>query len=310
MLKNKSANINNLLYILLITGIYLFFFIDGPTDYHNRIFLLLWNNGHILFFAVLSTLFHLKFRHYLRFSPFVLSFIIAISFGVIIELIQIKVSRKFDWNDVYLSFLGALLINSCYFVKRSTNASSLILLFIAISLIIEQQKTLFSAIKMEYLINSRLPTLAAFNSENDLNNWSGKSLSLLQTNSISTNKILKATLVANQKYTTLTLNNFYKNWEGYHSFKTSLYLEGIEVITLCIKITDMIHDTGNQAYGDRFDYCTLLTPKINNIIIPINKISTAAKSRYIDITNLSEVTFFAMNLTSNKIIYIRSIELK
>jgi hypothetical protein len=310
MLKNKSANKNNLLYILVITGIFLFFFIDGPTDYHNRVFLLFWNNGHIFFFASMSALFHLNFAHHLKFSPYALSFIIAITLGVVIELIQSRIGRNVDWNDVYLGFLGSVFINSYYFVKRKINPTSLVLLFIAIALILQQQKLLFSAIKMEYLIKSRLPTLAAFYSDDDLNNWSGDSLSIVKINRISINKILKATLIANQQYTTFTLNNFYKNWQNHHTFSASLYLEGSEDIQLCIKITDMIHDTGNQTYGDRYDYCILLKPKENNIIIPVETIKTSPISRYLDITNLSEITFFAMNLTSNKIIYVRNIELK
>ncbi|MBA6364646.1 hypothetical protein H4J42_12925, partial [Colwellia sp. BRX8-8] len=84
----------------------------------------------------MTTIFHSKFDNNFRFSPYILSFIIPIIFGVIIELIQSKIGRNVDWNDVYLGFLGALLINSCYFVKRKANATSLILLLIPIILII------------------------------------------------------------------------------------------------------------------------------------------------------------------------------
>ncbi|MFT5249884.1 MAG: hypothetical protein ACI93P_001618 [bacterium] len=310
MLTNKAANINNLIYFLLIIGIFLLFFVDGPTTYHNKVLLLFWNNGHILFFASLTTIFHLKFDNNFRFSPYILSFIIPIIFGVIIELIQSKIGRNVDWNDVYLGFLGALLINSCYFVKRKANATSLILLLIPIILIIGQQKSLFSAIKMEYLINARLPVLAAFDSDDDLNNWTGESLSILKIDQISSGKVLKATLIANQQYTNLTLNNFHKDWEGYHTLNISVYLEGNDNVKLCIKITDMINDIGNQTYDDRFNYCTLLTPKTNNIVIPVNDIRTSPELRYLDITNLSQITFFAMNLLSNKTVYIRAIELQ
>ncbi|WP_259368189.1 hypothetical protein [Colwellia sp. BRX8-4] len=160
------------------------------------------------------------------------------------------------------------------------------------------------------MINARLPVLAAFDSDDDLNNWTGESLSILKIDQISSGKVLKATLIANQQYTNLTLNNFHKDWEGYHTLNISVYLEGNDNVKLCIKITDMINDIGNQTYDDRFNYCTLLTPKTNNIVIPVNDIRTSPELRYLDITNLSQITFFAMNLLSNKTVYIRAIELQ
>jgi hypothetical protein len=310
MLTNKKIVNSNLFYNIVIVGSFLLFFIDGPTNYHNRVLLLFWDNGHILFFGSLTTLIHLNYEHDLKYTPYILSFMLAFLLGIIIELIQGEIGRNVDWKDVYLGFLGALLINTCYFAKRKVNTTSLLLLFIAICLILDQQKALFSAIRMEYLINARFPSLATFNSSDDLNSWSGESLTIIKIDRVSTNKILKATLIANQQYTTLTLNNFYKNWSGYHEFSTSLYLEGNDDVKICIRITDMIHDTGSQAYSDRFNYCTLLKPKGNNIIIPVEIIRTSPQSRYLDIKNLSEITFFSMNLSSNIIIYVSDIKLQ
>lgn len=309
--KIKKRQNKKLLFLYFFSfGLSLLFFIDGPTAYDNRIFVAFWNNGHIFFFSMCTAIVHLLAQRNPKFEPYSISLVIAATAGLLIEFIQCYIGREFDWNDVYLCLLGALIINAYYFFKKNkVNRIVIFSLIFTSGLIAQQQQNFYLAIKASYYQHKRLPALATFDINDDLSNWAGENLSVTKINSKYPNHALKATLTAGKKYSTLTLKHFYKNWIAFSTLNLSIYLDSTQDLEICIKITDMVHDTGIQLYGDRFDSCIILKPKSNQIALPIKKIENSPLRRKLDIRDLSEITIFAQKLLTDKTIYIERIVL-
>ncbi len=310
-----STNGNNkkqsYLLILLIVTIFILFFIDGPTTYSNRIYKLFWDNGHIIFFALVGWLIFNHTSHQPRSFTYLSTLLICLTLGCAIEAIQYNIERSANWQDVYRGILGGTFSSLMLHHKKNTTRSTLLIVAIALIsiLIIREQKQIFIAIKLELAINENFPILSKFDQPDAILNWSGNSLVLENFQAQTSRTALKAELRANEKYSNVTLEHFYHDWRGYNSLHVTLQPVDNEPLELCIRITDLVHDISEQGYSNRYNKCLHITKGLNNIIIPLQEIEQAPRQRKMLLNQVNKITFFSRHLTHNRYIYISSIYL-
>jgi len=311
MLIKNTVKLQKSILIVLIFLISILFFTDGPSPYSNRLYLLFWDNGHILFFALVSWLTFILNRNKPNYYTFILILFISLIGGLVIELIQFYIGRDANWQDVYRGILGGLLLNFTLNYRYSSikTTKTVIALITVILLITLEQKQLFIAVKLELEMRSNFPILSTFSKANDLMNWAGNSLTFDESYDNREGSALKAKLIARQEYSSLTLEHFSSDWRGYEALNIDIHLSNKTPLEICIRITDITHDTGNQLYSDRFNLCTNINQTLNTILIPLADIEHSPLNRLLDLSNVSNITIFSRNLPYDRYIYISSIYL-
>ena len=311
MSTNGSIPKQSYLLIISILAIFILFFIEGPTTYSNRIYKLFWDNGHIIFFALVGWFIFNYTSHKPRYFTYLSTLLICLTLGCVIEAIQYNIERSANWQDVYRGILGGTFSSLILHHKKSTTKSIPLIVAIAIIsiLIIREQKQLFIAIKLELAIYENFPILSKFDQPNDLLSWSGNSLVLANSQAQTSRSSLKAEFRAHEKYSNVTLEHFYHDWRGYQSLHITLQPADDKPIELCIRITDFVHDIGEQSYSDRYNKCINITKGLNNIIISLKEIEQAPLQRKMALNKVNKITFFSRQLTDNRYIYISSIYL-
>ncbi|MFT5249691.1 MAG: VanZ family protein [bacterium] len=311
MLINSKFKRQKILLVVLIFLISILFFTDGPSPYSNRLYLLLWDNGHICFFALVGWLTFRLTNNKTDLYTCILTFIISLILGFTIEVIQFYIGRNANWQDVYRGVLGGLFSNLALNYRYSSiNKTKIVAALIATVLLIAlEQKQLVIAIKLELDMKSNFPILSDFSTKKNLMNWTGNSLSIEKNNDIWEVDTLKAKLIANQKYSSLTLEHFSSNWRGYKTLNIDINLSDITPLEICIRITDITHDSSNQLYTNRYNACTNINQTLNTISIPLVKVEQAPLNRLLDLSNVSKITIFSRKLPYDRYIFISSIYL-
>jgi len=316
-----TLTLPSLLWLLVLSILFLLFFIGGPSYYSSTIYKEFWNIGHIVFFA-LSTYQLSKFfeRKSLLFITFI-SLGYSLLLGGAIELLQSEIGRSMDLHDLYRDVLGALLALAIFYYQyikhkdKSTNKKYLqtlskLLLILSITLITLDQKPLFQAIQVHLHAQNNFPMLADFENSDELKQWKGKNLSLSTKHVLSGLFSMKAELSAKTKYSGFALKDMPRNWEGYSYLLIKIYNANKSTIKICTKISDFQHDLNNQDYNNRFNKCfTLLGNQWSNIKIALKDIENSPKNRKLDLSDMSQLGLFTSSLTSDKTIYLDSITL-
>ncbi|MGK0173699.1 MAG: VanZ family protein [Ulvibacter sp.] len=307
----KRQKVTLIFLILLILLIFILFFTDGPSPYSNRIYLLFWDNGHILFFALVGWLTFILTRDKSNYYTSILTLFNSLIGGLVIEVIQSKIGRDANWQDVYRGVLGGLFSNLALNYRYSSlNRTKTVIALVTIVLLIAlEQKQLLLAIKLEFEMRRNFPILSTFNKDSDLMNWSGNSLSIEQSDDIKGVSALKAKLIAKQKYSSLTLEHFSNNWRGYKTLHIDILLNEKTPSDICIRITDITHDSRDQLYTDRYNTCMNINQTLNTISIPLAKVEQAPLNRLLDLSYVSKITIFSRKLPYDRYIYISSIYL-
>jgi len=229
--------------------------------------------------------------------------------GSVVELIQANFDREMDVSDIYRNFLGCFLAITFFHINKYKGSKLFISAFIVIcSFIIIEQYALFSVLSLKYQQYKKLPVLADFSLKNETLLWSEGEI--IEKTTRRENYSLKVTLVAGKKYSGFTFKDVYQDWRGFNTIEFHLRSDSKDVVKLCIKITDLTHDEGSQNYNNRFNLCTEVMHGENIIRIPLEDISGAPNNRELDISEISQIGFFMIDLTKEKTLYIDTIKLK
>lgn len=229
--------------------------------------------------------------------------------GIVVELVQAIFNREMDFWDLYRNFLGCFLAITFFQMKRYKKNLTIISAFIVIcSLVIIEQQALFSTLSLKYQQYKKLPILADFSLKNEVLLWSEGEI--IKHDKASNNNSLKVTLAVGKKYSGFTFKDFYKDWRGFNEIEFRFRSYSKNVAKLCIKITDLTHDEGDHHYNNRFNYCPKLVPGENTISIPLEDIGNAPNGRKLNLDEISQIGFFMVDLTEEKIIYVDEIKLK
>ncbi len=287
------------------------FFYFGPGSHPARSLRLIWNLGHIGFFALFTYCLHfywkgLQQRHY--FSQLVIVLLIVLIVGIVIELAQgLAVNREMDIMDLVKNLIGSLL--GLFFIRSWRNqlnsrlkwSSKALLLLI----LLWQLYPLSQALLDEHRASQQFPLLADFEHALELQRWSAgeQNANLATLGQFS----LKVSLAENEQYPGVSFDYFPADWREYNYLLMDIFNPHQTMLQLTVRINDRQH---NQRFGDRFNRSINLSKGWNQVSIDIDDIVQAPSGRLMDLQEISKIMLFSVKQKKNRELYLDNIRLR
>jgi len=306
------------------------------------------NSGHVLIFCIISFSLAFSFRrtwflknniydHLNNDIPnepstfvatsnwhFILSiFIVCMTIGGSVELIQNQIGRRMTWLDLGLDSIGTisgLLIYVAvhdYRVKalhmQITRKKSMGLILTAgIFLILGFANPIMSVIGL-YNRDSALPIL--FDAEKILMNrlTGGRNHSTVSIVSApqqwkeNTTFVAKVVYPMNSRWPSITILEPAEDWSNYNFLYFEIFSQNRHENKLTLRIHDKRH---NKQYFDRFNKNLQLKQGLNRFSIELKDIRYAPQSREFDLQKVEEVSWFFAKPKQDHLLYFDNIELR
>lgn len=286
-----------------------FFFIGGPGWTDGPLLKSAWNLGHILFFALL-TLAVRPWRIWTGWTLWSVCSLAVLLLGAGIELLQYGASRQMDWQDMLRNLLGLWAVLAARpLASHIGNAWSrvwFLRIMVTVLLLVEGGTTAGVAIQ-QYKVGRLLPALYDFSQPDPSPYWSG-AIAAAET-SDSQNRELRISLFTT-RYSGATLHNFPGDWQSYNRLVLDLYNPQDQPLRMTLRINDIKHDLGDNAYSDRFNIPLTLSPGPNRFRVDLDQVSNAPASRTMNMQEVRRLVLFATELTEPQTVYLRDIRLE
>jgi VanZ family protein len=304
MLKINIVRAKAIAPMLLIILIFPLFFIAGPTLESDRLVRAIWNLGHLIFFGLLVILVNKK-HPLITIRSWIILTLIVFVIGGLIELIQEKVGRNGNWEDVYLDLAGA------WIALVWLQATSRLLWFARIAVLGLAVPKLASILLLAVLnIRSaqEFPRLADFESTLDLYEFSRK---YERSETFRTHGRYGLTLnLLPGRYSGITIKRSLGDWLPYKQMKVDIYNPDDIPLDIVIRVNDIDHDLKGFNDDDRFNGRYTLIQGWNHISIPISNIENGPKDRLMDLSRVSMIIIYTSNLTKFRTIYMDHLRLE
>ena len=316
-LKNEEflkylININMLRIFTIVCTVFLFF--GGPGYYSPRSFKYLWDIGHIVFFSALSTLIlldlsTLKKMSFLR--QCVAIVLMTIILGILIELIQAGTKRTVDILDIIRNLIGTFVAISFLAPANKTVPKSylrtlqVLTIFMAILAVLPFAK----AAADELLAQMQFPVLSDFETPFEIDRWSGSAKLSIDDEIHFHGKSSLKVVLKTSNYSGASLKYFPGNWVNYKHLHLNIFNPLNEPLKIKCRIHDRRHAEGNQAYNDRFNKSLVLLKGWNQIVIPLEQVENAPKTRKLDLRRVQQLSVYVYRLPHPRVIYIDKISL-
>ncbi len=298
-----------LLVPLVLAGSFPLFFMDlgldpvGPMAQLN-IF------GHFAFFALLSWyLSSLPYMAGIHICRQILWVLLAVLFlGGAIELIQGYLGRTPAWKDLGVNLLGGL-FGLLFFASGRARIPGFLLksgqvmvLALCFFMFYGPVVTLWDM----HMAARQFPVLSSFETRFESKRWIGGEIDheLSRIGSASLRVELRP-----QRYSGTTFWRSFGNWEGYEVFSLSIHNPEPDPLDMTISISDREHSVKRGGFHDRFNRELTLEKGWNDIRIQVSEIENAPAQRSMDLSRLSYVVIFAMDLSEPRTIYLDDVRL-
>ena len=296
----------------LLVVLILFLFVGGPGNYSSRIFILVWDLGHILLFLlVVVLLFRLPFVTQKKLPvQILLVFSIAIFFAVLTELLQSGINRTPALTDVRKDILGAFIGSLIvYREKYQSNKTFRVLTFITVVVCGYEIHPLVKTLVDEYDMLKTKSILSNLEARFEDERWKGNSEYKLSSDYVLEGKRSLKVTFNTDEYNSITLKYMYRDWSGKNSLHWSIYYLKDDILMLNVRINDYFHLQNNNRYNDRFNKEIFLAKGWNHIKIPIDDIENSPQGRKTNIKNMQSIGMFVTNLSEPSTIYIDNVYL-
>ncbi|MBK7141434.1 MAG: VanZ family protein [bacterium] len=307
--------------ILLLAALVIFLEIPERTRFWFELF----TAGHTLVFGLcalaclwLSQLVA-RGRIHFRLSHYIIAFFLAVLVGGATEIIQPFVGRDGELSDLYRDMLGAVafLFLAMTFDRQITwdfrsgkwlRYTVRILAPVLIVLIF------WPAIKWggAYIYRDRqMPVLLDFNSSvmRLFTRVANGRLDIVPAPvdwPAAPPKVAMLTLYAGV-YPGLTLKELSPDWSRYRELTFALFSARTDTLVMEFRVNDRHH---NEKYNDRFNTILKVTPGLNQLVFPLDRISKTASGRFMDLTDMGTIVLFAHRPTDSLSLYLSSIRLQ
>lgn len=299
----------SLLYLSLL-GLFPLFFLGGPDWASGPLLKSVWNLGHILFFALLV----LAIRPWRRWSGWRLwlGMTVAVAgLGIGIEALQAGLGRQANWHDALRNLIGAWLV----LAWRTTGSSPPTARFPAWSaravislLLVSELVTTGVVAARQFQVARQLPLIYDFNHPDPLTYWSGD-LQVSQRHTQGADYSLKLSLHT-ERYSGASLDNLPQDWRGYRWLILTLHNPQDTTLAMTLRINDLQHDRGDNAYDDRFNTRLRLEPGLNTVHVDLHSVATAPRDRNMDMANIRRLVLFTSALDQPATLYLAAARLE
>lgn len=283
---------------LVVVGLFPFFFLSGPSYYDPRSFHAFWDMGHVGFYACLScclVLYYppLKNRNFWQQLAVIMAF--ALISGLAIELIQSRLNRSPHIGDMMRNLVGAYLALT-FCSKAASDLSALqqwALRSLAIILVAVAAQPFADNLLKEHDDQLRLPVLASFEQESDLQRFTARDrLTLVDKPTFAGNAAMQVEFKAGTKYTGFSLRYAPKDWSEFKRVSVQVYNPSNAVQALSWRLHDKHH---NNQYEDRFNQTVQLSPGWNQMQLNLRALQLES-GRTFDLANIAALGFFMSEL--------------
>lgn len=288
------------------------FVVGGPDVYSSALFNNLWNYGHIIFFAG-ALLLAVQLRPVPFGSDWLWILLAIFILGGAIEFAQQFVGRDASWSDVTHNILGAF-IALCWGQRAAARRYVLIglralsLIFIAPLLWLSVQLAY-----SDWQMRKQFPLINSFETSYELHQLENIGEHVVKqqaSNYTSSGEFSLAVKLATDIYSGIKWTGRYGDWSHYHFFALDIYNPAIETVQVVLKIADLQHDHGANAFDDRFNRRISLNPGWNNVRIAMDDIRNAPAGRQMRIEEVNCLEIFAVNLPKPQVVYIDNLRLE
>ncbi|NMT64499.1 VanZ family protein [Marinobacter orientalis] len=288
-----------------------FFFIGGPQWTDGPLYKSAWNLGHILFF-VLLTIAVQPWRIWAGWRLWLFATLAVFLFGLGIELLQYGLSRQMDWHDVLRNLLGLWAVLAVWpraIRGRFSPPTVWVLRIIVAGLLIAEVGDIARIGIRQYQVSQLLPALYDFSREDPAPFWNGPITATPGNRQNDRQGQLEISLSTN-RYSGASLDNFPHDWRGYRHLIVTMYNPQRHSMTLNLRINDVKHDLGDNAYNDRFNIRLELPPGEHSFRLDLDRIRDAPAGRRMDMGAVRRLGLFVSGLTEPKTVYLRDIRLE
>ncbi|MDF0748743.1 succinyl-CoA synthetase subunit beta [Marinobacter sp. 71-i] len=288
-----------------------FFFVGGPGWTDGPLLKSAWNLGHILFFALL-TLAVQPWRAWTGWTLWSICSLVVLLVGAGIELLQYGTSRQVDWQDMLRNLLGLWAVLAARPLASQTRLSLLTawsLRVIIGALLLAQTGTTAGVAIQQYKVSQLLPALYDFSQPDPSPYWNGAITPVPSDAPHSSQHELRISL-STTRYSGMSLHNFPADWRGYNELVIDLYNPQDQLFGMALRINDIEHDLGDNAYNDRFNTRLTLSPGPNRFRLDLSQVRNAPRGRAMDMQKIRRVILFATGIQEPKTVYLRDIRLE
>lgn len=311
---DRRARTARICQYLAFAGIVLiapFFFIGGPGWTDGPLYKSAWNLGHILFFA-LMTIAVQPWRIWTGWRLWAFATLAVFLLGLGIEVLQYGLSRQMDWHDILRNLLGLWAVLAVWprafrggFSYPTVWALRII---VAVLLLAEVGNTARIGVR-QYEVSQLLPALYDFSHRDPAPFWNGPITPTSGTRQSERQGQLEISL-STSRFSGVSFDNFPSDWRGYSHLIIVMYNPQDHPLPMTLRINDVEHDLGNNAYNDRFNTRLELLPGEHRFRLDLELIRNAPAGRSMDMAAIRRLGLFTSGLTEPKTVYLRDIRLE
>ncbi len=288
--------------LLLLIGLPFFFF-GGPGFYSARSMVHLWDQGHILFFALftlwLQRLTPLRQTEKTPAKYFAILFFLPLLTGFAIECLQFFVNgRSPSIADMLRNQLGVVIALALQTRPQYRAKAHRLLLFLfrglVFSLFVAALTPLITALWDEHQARRQFPLLADFESPSELSRWFYWKQLRLEHQIVRHGRASARLQLSTAKYSGIALLHFPRNWQGYHWLRFSLYNPLETPFVINCRLDDTAHRQRHGPYEDRFNTQFSLKPGWNDLSVSLQQVAAAPKGRFMNMGNIKGFGLFVI----------------
>ena len=292
-----------------------FFFVGMPGDLTARSAQRAWDLGHVAFFFA-ATIVWIKWGwpsgagSSVRLWVLVLGCVTAIGLGV--EGIQVQLGRSGEPSDLLRNLVGAVLALAFWGVDGKWKASWMrtALRAAALMLLIGAMSPLLVALSDEILASRAFPVLADFETPFQLSRWESDVVLSVERGTVREGTGALRVPLSTARYSTASLEFFPGDWSGTSVLAASVFNRDDDTLQLIVRVHDEWHDKHGMRYDDRFNRRFAIAAGWNDLAIPIADIAAAPRGREMDLTRIEGLSFFTVELSEPRTIFIDQVELR
>lgn len=283
--------------LLLLIAVCPLFFIGGPDWVSTPWVRVLWDFGHIGFFALLIFVgqFFLCLKRPLAWLLVTLGMLFV---GIVIEWLQSFLGRDSSWQDVWRNLIGVWI---GLFWGQRTTAIVWLLRVISLLLVTPNVWAMGEVLWLQAYTTRQFPVLTSFENTLDVERAHGQ-VFLSKEQHAQGEASLKV-ILNEQAYSGTGIHDLLGDWRGYKYLAMELFNPDVLPLTMMVRITDKQHDRGKNDYDDRFNLPVILHTGWNSIRIPVAEIEQAPASRLLDVGAISRVDVFVSGFASGRVFY-------
>ena len=286
-----------------------FLFVGGPDWSSGPVYKSAWNLGHILLFALLTlTVKPWQWLYGWRLWLVVTGVLLAM--GIAIELLQYGQHLDMEWRDLLRNLIGSWLIIAWRPLLVSENrkaAGKQLMAAITALLLLFELASVAQVVARQFQMTRQLPALYDFRLDKPSAFWSGP-LTVSEAHALEGTKSLRIDL-GTEAYSGVSLDNFPSDWRGFATLSLTLFNPGTRPLSMTLRINDVEHDRGANAYNDRFNFRLDLQPGVNTVTIPLAAIEQAPEQRAMDMSEVRRLGLFATRLPEPRSVYLLALTL-